>query len=479
MEDWWGIHFYYHILPIVTDDAFTVFCDGEDFKGKPIPLQIDTPRDTSNCGMGLLFNDRAFDGCTLKVTHVRLENFGTEWIPLETTVSGMKQAILNDSRAQGSRIHGNLTVFENGGIEFNPSSDDPFWLMDSHSIEPPPIMIEYRVSDGLDSADCRFGIGHGYYHRGGKRDQSHQGSRMYFLAGGGRGAPFDEGRTQFFSQASAGRDIVLIAQALENMDFANRVFEFFARNQARSITALNITSRTQADDPRVAKVIDGADVIWFGGGSQSFFLESWKGTKVHQAIRSACEAGVSIGGTSAGSAILGQVAYADLPWDSVQSRFALRVPNHDRIRTIRQCEDGFPFASLSSAPSDPLHGLIVETHFVDLNRMGRLAVFTSQCRERPMSGLGLAASTAVLIRPLDNDWVWSVFGTGNVFVIEPGTAYSSDVGHSDFHCDRVHVVRLHPGEQLQLSEIRNAPASYRVFIREGVVYSLDNLGRLY
>jgi cyanophycinase-like exopeptidase len=304
---------------------------------------------------------------------------------------------------------------------------------------------------------------------------------MYFLAGGGRGVPFDEGRTQFFTLAGSNRDIVIIAQSLENKEFANRVFEYFAANRARSITCLSITSRSQANDPRLAKVIEGADVLWFGGGSQSFFLESWKGTLVHTAIRNACAAGVSVGGTSAGSAVLGAAAYADLPWDSVQSCFALRDPEHDRLRTIPQGEDGFPFESLSSSLSDPLYGLIVETHFVDLNRMGRLAVFASRCRERPMSGLGIAACTAILIKPLEDDWTWTVFGSGSVFVVDPGAAYCLDKGsgRKDYHCDRVHVVRMRSGEHSRLSEIRNAPPSYRAFIREGVVYTLDNAGRLY
>lgn len=471
-----SICFSYHILPLATDDAFTVFCSGSDFRGDPMPLEIDTPHDIKNRGMGLFYNDRAFDGCKLRVTHIRVENSLTDWIAVKKADGDLGRAVIEQPQ-----VHGSLTVFENGGVQFLPNVADRYWHIESHQSEPLPVMIEYRISDGIDSVDCRFGIGHGHYHRGGEIDHQHEGSRLYFLAGGGRGVPFDEGRTQFFTLAGSDRDIVIIAQSLENKDFANRVFEYFAANRARSITCLSITSRSQADDPRLARVIDGADVLWFGGGSQSFFLESWKGTLVHRAIRNACAAGVSVGGTSAGSAILGAAAYADLPWDSVQSCFALRDPEHDRLRTISQGEDGFPFESLSSPLCDPLYGLIVETHFVDSNRMGRLAVFASRCRERPMSGLGLAACTAVLIKPVDDDWSWTVFGSGSVFVIDPGAAYCLDkgAGRKDYHCDRVHVVRMRSGEQLRLSEIRNAPPSYRAFIREGVVYTLDNAGRLY
>ncbi len=69
--------------------------------------------------------------------------------------------------------------------------------------------------------------------------------------------PFVQGRRKFFSSSAAGKDIVLIAQCLENREFADLVFEDFAGGKARSIYSLNLTTRDQADDPRIASIIAG------------------------------------------------------------------------------------------------------------------------------------------------------------------------------------------------------------------------------
>jgi len=165
---------------------------------------------------------------------------------------------------------------------------------------------------------------------------------------------------------------VVLAQSEENKEFVDRVYDYFAVGSARSLNSLNIMTREQADDPRVAEIVQGADLIWIGGGSQCSFLEIWRGTKLFKAIEDAAANRVSIGGTSASTAIFGHAAYINLPWDSTNSSFTLHSPTDQRNRVMFQGADRLPFSALSADVNSPLHQFLVDTHFSDGNRMGRL-----------------------------------------------------------------------------------------------------------
>ena len=69
---------------------------------------------------------------------------------------------------------------------------------------------------------------------------------MYFLAGGGDSTSFNDGRSEFFQKGSNGKDIVLISQGIEQLEFINEVFDVYAVGKVRSVTSLNITMRAQA-----------------------------------------------------------------------------------------------------------------------------------------------------------------------------------------------------------------------------------------
>lgn len=85
---------------------------------------------------------------------------------------------------------------------------------------------------------------------------------MYLLAGGGDSSPFVEGRNSFFQEGSRGQGIVLIDQGTKQREFVNEMFDFYANGNRRSVTSLNITTCEQANDPRLAKIVNGAYTIW-------------------------------------------------------------------------------------------------------------------------------------------------------------------------------------------------------------------------
>ena len=78
---------------------------------------------------------------------------------------------------------------------------------------------------------------------------------------------------------------MVLAQSEENKEFVDRVYDYFAVGSARSLNSLNIMTREQADDPRVAEIVQGADLIWIGGGSQCSFLRSGAGRNCSKRLR--------------------------------------------------------------------------------------------------------------------------------------------------------------------------------------------------
>ncbi len=462
-----------NIVPYATSDDFSVFNSGPNLDGTPQRLRMSSPGDQANQGLGLLWNDYLPSNPAVKptVTAISLDD-GESWINVVNPVNRQTKVTVTDPLLRGT-----LTVFATGGIDFVPDAADTWWSSTPINSDPDPDPIEfmYRISDGIDSAEAYITITHGFYQRGSGVDNLHAGKKMVLLAGGGSSGPFDEGRKKFFQEGSNGQDILLIAQGTEQREFVNDVFDYYADGRARSVTSLNITTREQANDPRLARYVDGADLIWLGGGAQSIYQATWQGTLLFAALQRAAEANVAIGGTSAGMAILGEAAYVDRPWDSVKSRFATEKPLDARVNVVRQGTQ-LPFSGLSSGKDAPLSDFVTDTHFSSRDRMGRLVAFAAKSNTR---GLGVDESTAVLIERVNGAWQWSVYGEGSAYIVTP--APRSAVTYSDH-------LRLSTGAQLvyklnvgvhPLSTVLSGPSSYRVWVSRGTVYTTDNGGGLY
>jgi cyanophycinase len=61
------------------------------------------------------------------------------------------------------------------------------------------------------------------------------------------------------------------------------------------------------DDPGVKGALESATLIWIPGGDQSRFMKAILGTGLDEVIRSRNRAGVVVGGTSAGAAVLSEL----------------------------------------------------------------------------------------------------------------------------------------------------------------------------
>src|SRR4051812_32418899 len=73
-------------------------------------------------------------------------------------------------------------------------------------------------------------------------------------------------------------------------------------------SAINVwVTNEKANTASVARLLDGAPGVWFGGGDQVRLARVLRGTRTERAIRARYDAGAVIGGTSAGAAVMSAV----------------------------------------------------------------------------------------------------------------------------------------------------------------------------
>lgn len=173
-----------------------------------------------------------------------------------------------------------------------------------------------------------------------------------------------------------------------------------------SVETLVIPSRTAAADPFVLGVIANASAIFIAGGDQANYYQYWQGTPLDAALQRAVNAGIPIGGTSAGNAMLGQYAFVALN-DTVTSDEALTNP-FNRYMTIDPLNTwSGKFTQTGSFLDIPgLEKTITDDHFNTRDRLGRLIGFVSRIgdgcaggveRFDQVLGIGVDEETAVLV----------------------------------------------------------------------------------
>ena len=131
--------------------------------------------------------------------------------------------------------------------------------------------------------------------------------------------------------------------------------------------------RQRADTPgEFLTTLQNADAIFLGGGRTFRFMEAYRGTKAHEAMRQLLNQGGVIGGTSAGAQIQGDFLVRGDP----KTNQTLWMPGNDR---------GFSF----------IEGVIIDAHF---RQRGRHETFPKLVKTFPqMLGIGIDEKTALWI----------------------------------------------------------------------------------
>ena len=179
----------------------------------------------------------------------------------------------------------------------------------------------------------------------------------------------------------------------------------YAMEGVDSVETLVIPSREDANSTDIADTITKAEVIFIAGGDQCEYIRNFKNTKVETAVESVYARGGGIGGTSAGAMIQSDVIYNACS-DSVESREALADPYEDILFTY----DLFNW--------DKMQETIVDTHFFERDRMGRVMTFIARELRDGISKSPLAIAvdegTSVII---DKNDLAQVMGNGSAYFV--------------------------------------------------------------
>jgi len=241
-----------------------------------------------------------------------------------------------------------------------------------------------------------------------------------------------------FVEVSGGKQakIAIIPTASVLADTGSRYEKIFARLGVASAYALPFGTREEAQKQDWLDALDDASGIFLTGGNQLRISAILGGTPVARAIRRLNAHGVTVGGTSAGAAILSEhmIAYGD--------------------------SGPTPHAGQASlAPGLGMtNRVIIDQHFRQRDRLGRLL---SALAYNPFAvGLGLDEDTAAFIDP---DNVIHVTGSAAITVVDPsGLEHSSMPTTSLGKAVSLTNIKLHiltDGGRFDLNSRRASPAA--------------------
>jgi cyanophycinase len=186
----------------------------------------------------------------------------------------------------------------------------------------------------------------------------------------------------------------------------------------KHIYKLEVETREDALSDRHVRILDDCTAIFFTGGDQVKITSQLGCSPVCERIQEIYERGGCIAGTSAGA--------------SVMSETMMVGGNGDATHKIG--------GALRLAPGLGLiRGIIVDQHFAQRGRIGRLLGAVSQ--NPRVLGIGIDENTAVIV---ERDKKFTVLGEGGVTILDAGASTYSNI--TDEETDRslsVFDVKLH------------------------------------
>ncbi len=194
--------------------------------------------------------------------------------------------------------------------------------------------------------------------------------------------------------------IAIVTTATESPEVAATKYdEVFKKLGAKETIPVSVSQRSDAMEPNCCEAIEKATGIFFTGGDQLHITSLMGGTDLQRAILKSYENGIIVGGTSAGAAIIGNSMIISGDSDENPRMGAVEI----------------------AAGTDFIVGCIVDTHFSQRGRHGRL--MTAIAHQPQDIGFGIDENTAMVISKNK----FKVIGAGAVTVIDGSTMSYSDI----------------------------------------------------
>lgn len=193
-------------------------------------------------------------------------------------------------------------------------------------------------------------------------------------------------------KATASRFEIITTASLIPEKVGEEYIKAFAQLDVQDVGVLNIISREQANSEENCARIKAADVIVFTGGDQLRLSSIFGGTEIHQILLDKYQdEPVVIAGTSAGAAASSKnMIYQGSSKDAL-------------LKGEVKITGGLGF----------IDGVIVDTHFVQRGRIGRLLYATAS--SPGILGIGLGEDTGLFI---SDGHVMEAIGSGMVILVD-------------------------------------------------------------
>lgn len=214
----------------------------------------------------------------------------------------------------------------------------------------------------------------------------------------------DEAHRWMLQNADGGDVVVLRASG---KDGYNKYM--YGLEKVNSVETILVDSRDIANLEEVARKVRNAEALFIAGGDQGNYVKFWNNTRLSEALNYLIKTKkVTVGGTSAGCAIMGGVYFGALN-GSITSEEATADPFHEAV---------------SLGYDDFLHAralkyILTDTHYDARKRIGRHIVFMARAledRRIPVKGLGVSEKTAVCF---SGKQPARVFGSGVAYFLQP------------------------------------------------------------
>jgi cyanophycinase len=246
------------------------------------------------------------------------------------------------------------------------------------------IVCVLAMSGSLPADRARAAQGYQHFIVGNPADVVTPTERLAVLHGGG--TDIDDIFVRMGAAAGGGDFVVLRASGTDA--YNPYIHELCGCDSVETIIFGN---RQAAFDPFVISRVRNAEAVWLAGGDQSNYVTYWKGTPIEDAIN-AVAARAPIGGTSAGTAVLGEFVYSALSASSLTSAEGLADPFHRDLTLTRDFLDVPKMA-----------GLLTDQHLEERDRMGRTVAFLARLVHDGWTSEGRAIAidreTALIVDP--------------------------------------------------------------------------------
>ena len=228
-----------------------------------------------------------------------------------------------------------------------------------------------------------------FYHTGNEEPVETDHLPGLVLAGG---AGDNDDAMQWMLERADGGDVVVLRAS--GSDLYNNYFYSQLGVVVNSVTTIVVTSSGQANNEEVVESLNNAEVVFIAGGNQWNYVNHWRDTQLLETLNFLInEKQITVGGTSAGMAVLGEVVFT-AENQTVWSSEALGNPYHWRVKLEKDFLE-VPF----------MQNTVTDTHYnaeeSDGNdRKGRHVAFMSRMVadwEMPARGIAANEYTAIAV----------------------------------------------------------------------------------